>query len=121
MKKIVVTFLILFSSNATSCSFFLERSTAYPKLGFTVIILGISLWMLFYCYPQKKTLTNFLVVLLEAIPIILIVKNWNELALCVSKVIFPAYAALLISIVILLVSFGCVLWKWLKIKQSAQQ
>lgn len=118
MKKIIVTFLMLFSSNAVACSFLLQRSSAYPKLGSTVIILSISLWLLYYCYPKKKTLINIILLSAEAIPVFFIIKNWNEFAICASKVVLPAYIALIIALVILVLSFCCGLSKWLKIKRG---
>jgi hypothetical protein len=118
MKKIITLFLVLISSDAYSCSFLLERSSAYPKLVSAVIIIFVSFCLLIRCYPSKKKLILLLVASLEAIPIFFIIINWNEFDICASKVVFPAYVALLIAIIILLVTLNCVLWKSIKTKRS---
>ncbi len=118
MKKIIIFSSILVSSNAHACSFFLERSSAYPKLVSATIIIGISLWLLMRCYPAKKKPTLILITALEATPLFFIIKNWNKFDICASKVILPAYVALVIAIVVLLVSLSCVLWKYFNTRHS---
>lgn len=112
--KLISLFFLFFPTTVLACSFSNSYTHNFIYLALVIFFTGISLRILFDSLPKKKTEITVITLLLQAIPLYLLYKNWDAFYPCGSNLDFYLIITFLFSLVVAIVSIIIVLGNFVK-------
>lgn len=120
LQKKLCTVLVLLSPKVYACSF-ASNISPILLLVIALLLISVSLWLLYRCFPNRKSLIGISLIFLLVSPLVFVVINWDLWYPCNSNLDLYAALVVLVSSAVILISVICALWRYFKTQSLVQK